>query len=123
MITGPEMFSDEAGFRLMQVPFYIGFIVFPAGVAILSPLHRVQTGSGTHPAFLSNGHRGQSGRSVKPTIHLRLVPRWWMFEALPVLPRYIYMAWCIVQHRDNFACTFVVLIPFAICDSVFSVTC
>jgi hypothetical protein len=30
-----------------------------------------------------------------------------MREAIPTLPQYVFMAWCLVKHRDNFAFTFI----------------
>jgi hypothetical protein len=39
---------------------------------------------------------------VKLTIHLHLVPRSRMRGAIPPLPQYVFMAWCLVKHRDNF---------------------
>jgi hypothetical protein len=38
---------------------------------------------------------------VKLTTHLHLVPSR-MRGAIPPLPQYVFMAWCLVQHRDNF---------------------
>jgi hypothetical protein len=53
---------------------------FPAGAKAFSLLHSVQTGSVAHPASYPMGSmglfpRGQSGRGVKLTTHLHLVPR------------------------------------------------
>lgn len=67
-------------------------------------LHSVQTGSGVHPAFLSNGYRRWSGRGVKRATHICLVP--W-----PVRGSYIHsplclVAWFLIKHRDN--CTFII---------------
>jgi hypothetical protein len=35
------------------------------------------------------------------TTHLHLVPRSRMRGAIPTLPIYVFMAWCLVKHRDN----------------------
>jgi len=43
-----------------------------------------------------------SGRGVKLTTHLHLVPMTRMCGAIPPLPQYIFMAWFLVKHRDNF---------------------
>jgi hypothetical protein len=43
-----------------------------------------------------------SGRSVKLTTHLLLVPRSRMRGTIPPLTQYVYIAWCLVKHRDNF---------------------
>jgi hypothetical protein len=29
-----------------------------------------------------------------------------MNGAIPSLPRYVFLAWCLVKHRDNFTFTF-----------------
>jgi len=36
---------------------------------------------------------GQSGRGVKPTTHLHLVPKSRMREGIPPLTQYAFMAW------------------------------
>jgi hypothetical protein len=38
--------------------------------------------------------------------HLYLVPRSRMRGAIPLHPQYVFMAWCLVKHRDNFTFTF-----------------
>jgi hypothetical protein len=43
---------------------------------------------------------------VELTIHLHLVPRLRMPGAIPPLPQYIFMAWCLVKQRDNFIFSF-----------------
>jgi len=46
------------------------------GTGKFSPLHRVQTGSKAHPASYSMDTSGSfSGRGVKLTTHIHLVPR------------------------------------------------
>jgi hypothetical protein len=59
------------------------------------------------PSLLSNGYQGllpreQSGRGVKLTNHLHLVPRSRMHGAIPPFPN--TPSWCGAQlkHRDNF---------------------
>jgi hypothetical protein len=39
---------------------------------------------------------------VKLTTQLYLVPRIKMGGTIPLLPQYVFMAWCLVKHRDNF---------------------
>jgi len=46
---------------------------------------------------------GYSGRGVKMTTHLHLVPRSRMRGATL---QYAFVAWCLVKHRDNFTSTF-----------------
>jgi hypothetical protein len=61
------------------------------------------------PSHLSNGYQGLSlpggkrGRGVKLTTHLHLVLRSRMRGDIPPLPQYVFMPWCLVKHRDNFA--------------------
>jgi hypothetical protein len=45
---------------------------------------------------------GWRGRSVKLSTHLDLMPRLRMRGAIPPLPQYVFMAWCLVKHRNNF---------------------
>jgi hypothetical protein len=77
---------------------------FPAGAGNFS-LHRVQNGSEAHPASYPMGSMG-SFQGVKLTTHLYLVPSHRMRGAIPPLPQYVFMAWCLVKHRDNFTFTF-----------------
>jgi hypothetical protein len=74
---------------------------FPAGAGNFSLHHRVQNDSGAHPAFYTMGTRGweQSGRGVKLTTHLHLVPKSRMHGAILPLLQYVFMAWCLVKHR------------------------
>jgi hypothetical protein len=46
---------------------------------------------------------GYSGRGVKLTTHPHLVPKSRMRGAIPPFPRYVFMAWWLVKHRDNFS--------------------
>jgi hypothetical protein len=55
------------------------------------------------PGFFS---WGWSGWGVKLTTHLHLVPRSRMRGFIPLLPQYVFMAWSLVKHRDNFTFTF-----------------
>jgi len=59
------------------------------------------------PSLLSNGYRGffpreQSGRGVKLTTHLHQVRRLRMCGAIPPLPQYAFMTWCLVKYRTWF---------------------
>jgi hypothetical protein len=65
---------------------------------------------------------------VKLTTHLRLVPRLRMHGAIPQLPQYVFMVWCLVKQRDNFTFNWdswsVTYIPFcSISDIIFKDTC
>jgi hypothetical protein len=53
------------------------------------------------PSFLSSGYqrlfrRGYSGRGVKLTTHLHLVPRLRMRRAIHPHPQYVFIVWCLV---------------------------
>jgi hypothetical protein len=67
-----------------------------------SAYHRDQNGSGAHPASSPMGTRGSFPGGVKLTTYLHLVQRSRMSGAIPPFPQYIFMAWCLVKHRDNF---------------------
>jgi hypothetical protein len=84
---------------------------FLVGAGKFSLHHRVQNGSGFHPASYPMGTRGsfpgeKSGRGVKLTTRLRLVWRSRMSAAIPPLHQYVFMAWCLVKPRDNFTLPF-----------------
>jgi hypothetical protein len=69
----------------------------PAGAGNFSLHHRVQTGSGAHPASYPVGTRGFSPGSkaaggVKLITHLHLMPRSRMRGAIPPLSQYAFMA-------------------------------
>jgi hypothetical protein len=62
-----------------------------------------------HPASYPMGTRGSfpGGKAAgvaKLTTHLHLVPKLRMHRAIPPLPQYASMEWCLVKkkHRDNF---------------------
>jgi hypothetical protein len=80
---------------------------FLAGVGNFSLHHRVQNGSGAHPDYYPMGTRG-SFPGDKAT-------REWSWQltsiscrgqrmsgAIPQLPQYAFMTWCLVKHTDNF---------------------
>jgi hypothetical protein len=76
----------------------------------MSPSHRVQTGSGAHPASYPMGTGssfpgGKTAGGVKLTTHINLVQRLEMRGAIPPLPKYVIMAWCLVKYRDTFTFT------------------
>jgi hypothetical protein len=76
-------------------------VLAPVGAGSFSH-HCVQTGSEAPPSFLTNGYQGlflwgQSGRGVKLTTHLHLVPRSRMRRAIPPLLQHTFMAWCSVK--------------------------
>jgi hypothetical protein len=81
-------------------------IRFPAGSGNFSLHHRVQNGSGAHPASCPVGTRGYpwrlSGRrGVKLTTNLHLVPRSRIRGAVPPLSHYAFMAWCSVKAQGQ----------------------
>jgi len=55
--------------------------------------HRLQT---------SSGYQGFFPRGVNITTDRHLVPKLRKRGAVPPLLRYIFMAWCLFKHRENF---------------------
>jgi hypothetical protein len=84
---------------------------FPAEAGNFSLRHLVQTGSGAHPASYPMGTRGSfpGGKAVSAwswpmtSIYCRGQR---MRGAILPLPQYVPMAWCLVEHRDNFTFIF-----------------
>jgi hypothetical protein len=77
----------------------------PAGAGNFSLLHRVQTGSGAHPASYPVGTRGSfpgvkwPGREVEDSPPSSAeVKNAWSYTSTPL---YAFMAWWLVEHRDN----------------------
>jgi hypothetical protein len=79
----------------------------PARVGIFSTRHRLQTGSGPPQAFHPMGAvgfcPGGTATGAWSWLHLHLVPRLRMRWAVPPLLQYVFMAWCVINHRDYFA--------------------
>jgi hypothetical protein len=81
---------------------------FPVGVGNFSFHHRVQNGSGARPASYPMGTRGGSFPGGKaagawswPLTSISCRGQR-MRRAIPPLPQYAFMTWCLVKHRDNF---------------------
>jgi hypothetical protein len=71
-----------------------------------SPLHHhVQTDAGAYPASYPVGTRsynsGYSSRGVKLTTYFHLEPRSRMHGAIPPLPQYAFMPWCLVEAQGQ----------------------
>jgi hypothetical protein len=67
--------------------------------------HRIQTGSGAHPASYPMGTRGsflggKAAGACTLTTHLHIVPRSRMRGAIPPL-QYAFMAWCSVEAQEQ----------------------
>jgi hypothetical protein len=79
---------------------------FPGGTGNFSLHHRVQNGSGAHPASYPMDNRGsfpgvkRPGREAdhSPPSSAEVKNAWSYNSA----PQYAFMAWCLVKHRDNF---------------------
>jgi hypothetical protein len=77
-------------------------IRFSAGAGKFSLHHRVHNGSGVHPASYPTGNGGSfPGGKAAGAWSWPLVPRS-MRGAIPPLPQYVFMVWCLVKHRVNF---------------------
>jgi hypothetical protein len=79
---------------------------FPAGTGNFSLHHRVQNGSGTHPASSPMGTKGSfpegkaAGREADHSPPSRAeVKNAWSYTSTP---QNVFMAWCLAKHRDNF---------------------
>jgi hypothetical protein len=78
---------------------------FPVGAGNFSLHRRVQNGSGAHPASYPMGTRGsfpevkrqrpEADHSPPPSAEINE----WSYTSIPP---YVFMAWCLVKHRDNF---------------------
>jgi hypothetical protein len=108
-LVGGKSRVSSVGIALSYGLDYRGSRVrLPAGAGNSSLHHRVQNGSGVHLASYSTSTRGSfpSGKAAGAWgWPLHLVPRSRMRGAIPPLPQYIFMAWCLVKHRDNFTFT------------------
>jgi hypothetical protein len=86
---------------------------FPAGAGNFSLHHRVQTGSGSHPASYPMGTGAVSlgikrpGRKVdhSPPSSAEVKNAWSYTSTL----QYVFMTWCLIKNRDNF--TFIFYAP------------
>jgi hypothetical protein len=80
---------------------------FPAEGGNFSLHHRVQNGSEAHPASYPMGTRGSfpgsktAGAWSWPLTSIYTRGQR-MSGAMPPLPQYAFMAWCLVKYRDNF---------------------
>jgi hypothetical protein len=98
----------------------------PGGAGNFSLHHHVQTGSGAHLASYSTGTGGSfpEGKAAGSwswsltSVKCRGQRMHW---AIPPLPQYVFMAWCLVKHRENF--TFLTLLLFYTVNSQCSSVC
>jgi hypothetical protein len=77
---------------------------FPAGAGNFSLHHRVQNVSGGQSASYPMGTRGLFpwGYTGRPPSSAEVKNAW----SYTSIPQYVFMAWCLVKHRDNFTFTF-----------------
>jgi hypothetical protein len=85
----------------------------PAGAGNFSLHHRVQNGSGAHPApwvpgALSLGVKRPGREADHSPPSSAKVKNTWSYTSTP---QYVFMAWCLVKHRDNFTFNFVLVFP------------
>jgi hypothetical protein len=71
---------------------------FPAGAGIFSPLHRVHTGSGSHPALygMCTGGKAAGREADHSPPSSTDVKNAWRYTSTP---KYVFMAWWLVKHR------------------------
>jgi hypothetical protein len=78
---------------------------FPTGAGNFSLHHRVQNGSGAHPASYPVVTRGSFAwvklLNLNLTNHLHIVSRSKNAWSYTFTPPYVFMAWCLVKHSDN----------------------
>jgi hypothetical protein len=79
---------------------------FPAGAGNFSLHHRIQNGSRSHPASSRMGSRGSfRGGKAAGEWSWPLTSIYCQGQECVELystPQYVFMAWCLVKHRDNF---------------------
>jgi hypothetical protein len=78
----------------------------PAGAGNFSLHHRVQKGSGAHPASYRIGIRGsfpggKAAMAWSSPLTSHLVPRSRMCGAIPPLSQYAFLAWCPVEAQEQ----------------------
>jgi hypothetical protein len=81
----------------------------PAEAGNFSLHHRVQNSSGDHSASCPMGTRGSFPRGKRPGREAEHSPpssaevkNAWSYTSTP---QYVFMAWCLLKHRDNFTFT------------------
>jgi hypothetical protein len=84
---------------------------FPVEAGNFSLHHRLQNGSGAHPASYPMGTRGSfSGCKAAGAWSWPLTSIYCRGQrvrgAIPQHPQYAFIAWCLVKHSDNFNFTF-----------------
>jgi hypothetical protein len=91
---------EDRGFRVR----------FPTEAGNFSLHHRVQNGSGSTqpptqwvPGALSQGVKRLGREADHSPLSSAEVKK--MRGAIPPLPQYAFMVWCLVKHRDNFSFT------------------
>jgi hypothetical protein len=94
---------------------------FSAGAGNFFLHHRVQNGSGAHPASYPMGTRGSSPRVKRPGCEADHSPpssaevkNAWSYTSTP---QYTSMAWCLVKHKGLFTFTFYLMR----CSSIYRV--
>jgi hypothetical protein len=86
---------------------------FLAGAGNFCPWHCIQTGSGAHPTSYPVGI-GSSFPGCKAarlrSWSLTFIKCWCqrMCGGILPLPKYVFMAWCLVKHKKNFTFTFII---------------
>jgi hypothetical protein len=78
---------------------------FPAGAGKFSLHHHVHNGARAHPASYPMGTRGSfsGGEADHSPPSSAEVKYAWNYTSTP---QYVFIAWCLVKHRDNFTFTF-----------------
>jgi hypothetical protein len=98
--------------RTLHFYIYLGYeldyrgsrIRLPAGAGNFFLHHRVQNSSGAHSASYPMGTGGSfpGGKADHSPPSSAEVKNEWSYISTP---QYVFMAWCLVKHRDNFTFT------------------
>jgi hypothetical protein len=91
-------------------------VLFPTGTRDFYPLHSVQTGCGAHPASYPIGHFPGVNRPERETDHSPpcssvVKTDWYIAYSTPP---WVFMAWWVHKHRDNFTFTLILFYKFYI---------
>jgi hypothetical protein len=111
--------DGETKFNVLKVGITLGYgmddrgsrLRFPGGgglgVFLFTAASRTVLGPTQPPIqWVSGALSFGVKRPGREADHSHLVPRSIMRGAILPLPQYVFMAWCLVKHRDNFIFTF-----------------
>jgi hypothetical protein len=101
MTSRHKLLIQLRGKKLCELKFRGIGVRCPAGTKDLFLYSQVQTCSGVLPSP-SNGYNRikRLGRKAEDSLpHSAMVKK---HGGMPPVPRYLFMAWCLIKHKDNF---------------------